>query len=148
MCMELSSNRRPVEKMMPQKLQSMSQPQTQLQNCDDCGRLSQLCTVSACPEFHTFGTSCCTKNVCVDFCQHICSCGVTNYLSREDLEHLENYIEGFICFSCGLQNTVRCQFWGDLRENCRRYCGAVTEDKCISSYSFIVYGRAATIVTI
>lgn len=123
--------------MIPQKSQIMDH--SNMRPCEDCGNTTQLCTVSACPEPHTSGNKCCTKDVCADYCRYTCLCGMENYISREDLDHLDNYMEGFICFSCGNKNDAHCLFWGDLRENCRRYCNA---DRCMNTYSFIVYGRA------
>ncbi len=104
--------------------------------CDDCGTITELQTVDACPDSHTASGGCCTKQVCTVYCSYVClNCGVWNALYQDDM--IENYFEGFICHKCGGASQASCKYWGNLRADCSKYCTM----GCFDGKDFIIQGR-------
>ena len=91
-------------------------------NCMDCNRISTLKKVSACSDSH-IGTVCCYKLICNDYCIYTCTkCENVNKLSYENISMFDNYYDGYECWSCKYVNLCVCNFNGDLKTNCERYC--------------------------
>ena len=92
--------------------------------CQDCKRRlpDYLLTHNniACADYHTSGQPCCYKSVCKLGCFTDCTeCKTRNYFSTE---RYDGYAESIKCWKCEKFFKIEVQFWGNLRENCRRYC--------------------------
>ena len=46
--------------------------------CQDCGTVGELKEIPGCTDYHLYKAQCCFKNICNDYCQYICKCGVLN----------------------------------------------------------------------
>ena len=96
--------------------------------CDDCkGTSQELKEVTACSDYHT-GHMCCFKNVCASACSYNCSyCSSINKINLED--SFDNFYDSFTCWKCSAVNEVSIEFYGDLKETCRRYCRCGLHEK-------------------
>ena len=92
--------------------------------CMDCNNSKLLCEVCACTDYHLYGIKCCTKYICSDYCEYICTnCTTTNKLDKLKINRYDNYYDGYKCYNCYHINNVKCTFWGDLKQICDQYCG-------------------------
>ena len=95
-------------------------------NCDDCNtKCLNLKKVQSCSDAHSNphpdGPDCCFKFICNHFCKYTCTHCFT--LNKIDInESHDNFYESFTCWNCSKSNPVTVKFWGDIRENCHRYC--------------------------
>ena len=94
-----------------------------IDKCMDCNNIGKCIEVTACTDAHLYGLECCFKNICKDGCTFTCTaCKKDNKLFLNDINIYDNYYESYICWNCDNKNVVNCEFYGDVREMCDRYC--------------------------
>jgi len=91
--------------------------------CQDCGTVGELKEIPGCTDYHLYKEKCCFKNICNDYCQYICKCGVLNKIVDVKGNSFDNYYDGYKCWECKSINKVKCSYWGNVKEMCDRYCG-------------------------
>ena len=107
-----------------------------LGTCNDCDTLQLLKLSPACADCHTSNYDCCVKKICAKGCIRLClDCGTQN---RVKVDPVTGYARSFRCYRCGICTDVNCRFFGDLKENCHRYC----QLECFKNDLFIVQGEA------
>jgi len=90
--------------------------------CQDCGNIGELIEIPACTDWHLYNIECCSKNICKNYCQYTCKCGVLNKIVDVKGKSVDNYYDGYKCWKCEEINKIKCYYWGDVKEMCDRYC--------------------------
>jgi hypothetical protein len=108
--------------------------------CADCKTIGFTQSVPACSDYHLYGQTLCSKEVCRSSCRFVCiNCQTLNRVHLHDA--LDFFYDAFSCYSCQKENQVTLPFNGNFRQACTQYCAK----KCLAACGpIVIEGRPDT----